>query len=214
MAAENKQSTQISTLDGYPFTGLSGGSQTGRLTQGQNAAGTVQQVEGSVTPTTASTTGCYYQMVRVPSNVIIKSVEVVQLGGTVTTFTFDTTIGISDSTIDGSSPALQVVPSGLTTVANAYIANPAATTTGLTGSAALFSNGGAILTTANAGTWQDVTLLKNYTLANMEQPLWQAAGYASDPGGMFDIVLYETATQSFTGTMVVGLRARFMTPAG
>lgn len=221
MAAENKQSPQIATLDGYPFTGVSGGSGTGRLTQGQNAAGMLQQVEGYVTPTTAATATSYYQLARVPRNAIIKSVEIVQYGGTVTTFTGDVTIGVSDSTIDGTQPSLQVVPSGLTTTTNAFVANPAATSTGLSGSAALFAQATTKLSTANAGLWQDVTLTQaaagasgGFAFAGMEEPLWQAAGYAQDPGGFFDIVLLTTATSSFTGTMVVGGRVKFMVPPG
>lgn len=217
MTTENKQSPQIATLDGYPFTGVSGGSQTGRLTTGQNAAGTIQQIEGYVTPTSGATASSYYQFVRVPRNAIIKSVEVMQLGGTITTWTVDVTIGVSDSTIDGTQPSLQVVPSGLTAPTNAFVANPALTTTGLTGTAALFSHGGTPLTTANAGAWTDVTFLNaanEYNFPDSMEPLWQAAGYSQDPGGFFDIVMVSSATSSFTGTMVVALRAKFVLPPG
>jgi hypothetical protein len=224
MTAENKQSSQIATLDGYPFTGVGGGSQTGRLTAGMGAGGNIQQLEGTVTPVSGSTTGSYYQMVRVPSNAIIKQVEVAFQGTSITTFVADVTIGISDSTIDGTSPANQVVPSGLTTTANAYIANPAATTTGLTGAAALFTRG-LILSSAVVGTVYDVTWGNTtnsgagtgnggtFTFANSQQPLWQAAGYASDPGGFFDIVLYETSTESLSAAVIM-LRVRFIVPPG
>jgi len=216
MAGENKQSVQIQTLDGYPFTGVGGGSQTGRLTGGQNAAADLQQIEGSVTPVTAATQGSYYQMARVPSNAIIKSVELTQIGGTVTTFTVDVTIGISDSTIDGTQPGLQVVPSGLTTpAANAFIANPSLTTTGLSAAAALFATASTVISTANAKVWTDVTLASgNFTLTGMEQPLWQAAGFTQDPGGFLDIALLSTAASNFSGTMVVGARVRFIVPPG
>lgn len=224
MAAENKQSTQIAILDGYPFTGVSGGSGTGRVTTGQGGVGTLIQQEGYVTPTTGSTTGSYYQFVRVPRNAIIKDIRVAVQGTSVTTFVADVTIGVSDSTTDGTQPSLQVVPSGLTTTANAFIANPAATTTGLTGTAALFTHG-LILSAAVVGTVYDVTWGNttnsgagtgnggNFSFANSQQPLWQAAGYTSDPGGFFDIVLYETSTESESAA-VIWMAVQYMIPPG
>jgi hypothetical protein len=39
----------------------------------------------------------------------------------------------------------------------------------------------------------------NYTLAKQEQPLWQAAGLTSDPGGFLDIVITLTAALTAGG---------------
>ena len=224
MAAENKQSVQISTLDGYPFTGVSGGSGTGRLTTGQNASGDLQEIEGYVTPTSGSTTGSYYQMVRLRTDAVVKAIKVAIQGTSVTTFVADVTLAISDSTIDGTQAALQVVPSGLTTTTNAYIANPAATTTGLTGTAAMFSHG-LILSSAVVGTVYEVTWGNttnsgagtanggNYSFADSMEPLWQAAGYTQDPGGYFDIVLWETSTESESAA-VVWMKVQYTQPTG
>lgn len=47
----------------------------------------------------------------------------------------------------------------------------------------------------------------NYTAALREQPLWQAAGLASDPGGTLDIVVAPSA--AFTNGGLVGLEVLY-----
>jgi hypothetical protein len=220
MATENKQSVQIVTLDGYPFTGVGGGSQTGRLTGGQNAAQEIQQIEGVIAaPTTGVTLNSYYQVARIPSTAVVKSVEILAVGQSTSTFTADVTIGVSDSTIDGTQPSLQVVPSGLTGTppVNAFVANPALTTTGLSGATgALFAAAAAIGGQA-VGVWLDYTFLNSanqYTPVKSQQPLWQAAGYAQDTGGFFDIVLLTTATTVASAIMTILGRVRYTIPTG
>jgi hypothetical protein len=48
-----------------------------------------------------------------------------------------------------------------------------------------------------------------YTLDKRTQPLWQAAGLASDPGGYFDIVATVNTTAVTTGTGKIGLRVSY-----
>lgn len=43
----------------------------------------------------------------------------------------------------------------------------------------------------------------NYTAAKREQPLWQAAGLTSDPGGTLDVVLAPTAALTNGGAIAV-----------
>jgi hypothetical protein len=214
MAVVNRQGTQIATLDGYPFTGVGGGSQTGRMTGGQGAAQEIQQIEGFVLPVIGDSIGSYLQFVRLPSAAAVKSVEFQSAAATMVS-TGDVTIGISDAPqgMDGTQFGLQVVPSGLTgtDATNAYYANPAATTTGLTGAAALF--GSAVALGADA-VFTDVTFANGvYTAAKSQQPLWQAAGYAQDPGGMFDIVVRLTAAISVAAG-ILQCRVRYTTPTG
>ena len=209
MAAENLQTSAIGILDGYPFTGVNAGSQTGRVTSGQGAAARLVHVEGYVKPTTAATSGSYYQMVRVPRNAIIKKVIGVIFNGLTSTFTADVTVAFSDSTIDGTAPSNQVVPSGLTTTTNAYIVNPSASTTGLTGTASYFAyaeafggftNGVPVeLTFLNAGSSVAAGTSNPVTV---NQPLWQGIGFSEDPGGFFDIVLFTTATNSVSSVSI------------
>ncbi len=49
----------------------------------------------------------------------------------------------------------------------------------------------------------------NYTLDKRKQPLWQAAGAASDPGGFYDIALTVHTTAVTTGTGKTGLRVGY-----
>lgn len=49
-----------------------------------------------------------------------------------------------------------------------------------------------------------------YTLAKRNQPLWQAVGLTSDPGGSFDICLTVHTTAVTTGTGKTGLRAIYV----
>lgn len=46
----------------------------------------------------------------------------------------------------------------------------------------------------------------NYTLAKRSQPLWQAAGLSSDPGGYFDICAVVHTADITTGTGKLGIR--------
>ena len=50
----------------------------------------------------------------------------------------------------------------------------------------------------------------SYTLDKRKQPLWQAAGAASDPGGFYDIAATVHTTAVTTGTGKLGLRASFV----
>lgn len=49
----------------------------------------------------------------------------------------------------------------------------------------------------------------NYTIAKRAQPLWQAAGLSSDPGGHLDIALTVKTTDVTTGTGAIGLSVRY-----
>lgn len=48
-----------------------------------------------------------------------------------------------------------------------------------------------------------------YTLDKRKQPLWQAAGAASDPGGFYDIVATVHTTDVTTGTGKLGVRVAY-----
>lgn len=64
------------------------------------------------------------------------------------------------------------------------------------------------LTSAVAPT-NEVAQSGNYTLDKRSQPLWQAAGAASDPGGFYDIALTVHTTAITTGTGKTGLRVSY-----
>lgn len=50
----------------------------------------------------------------------------------------------------------------------------------------------------------------SYTLDKRKQPLWQAAGAASDPGGFYDIALTCVTTAVTTGTGKTGLKVDYV----
>jgi len=73
-------------------------------------------------------------------------------------------------------------------------------------SVALF---GSAVSLASALTNSDVTNESaSYTIAKRKQPLWQAAGLTSDPGGHLDICL--TLTAAATASADVGLLVEFV----
>jgi hypothetical protein len=49
-----------------------------------------------------------------------------------------------------------------------------------------------------------------YTLDKRNQPLWQAVGLTSDPGGMFDIVATVKTTAVTTGTGKFGISLQYV----
>lgn len=52
----------------------------------------------------------------------------------------------------------------------------------------------------------------DYTFDKWSQPLWQALGLTSDPGGMFDIVCTVHTTDVTTGTGKIRLSTEYVTP--
>ena len=146
---------------------------------GSGASAPLVSVEDQVTATTAVTAGSTYQMVRLPSTCILKKAEW-WVEATVTTFTVDIDLNYSDSTVDGTKVANQ-------------------------GTLAKDQFLGAAVVMATAAAPAD--LAYKLTGDALNQPLWQAAGLSSDPGGCFDIVLTNTATNS--GAPVVHLRATY-----
>ena len=86
------KSTAITNLDALPYVPVTGG---------QGAKSYEYTVEGYVIPLAADATGSTYQLVRVDSDSILKSVEFrseAQGAGK-----FDLSIYYSDSTIDGTA---------------------------------------------------------------------------------------------------------------
>lgn len=53
--------------------------------------------------------------------------------------------------------------------------------------------------TAGAGS---MTLTQQLTLADMQKPLWQLAGYANDPGGLLDVVATVTTAATAGGDLL------------
>ena len=142
-------------------------------------------------PVAADAAGSAYQFVRVPTNAKVKSVNLTtqaQGAGAIQ-------IGVyySDSTVDGTAAANQglVVP---TTGVN-FFAQDVSLASAINDAPETFQN------QATAGAY-------NASLIN--QPLWQALGLASDPGGFFDIVGTVHTTAITTGTGFAALSVRYV----
>lgn len=160
-------------------------------TTGEGGPGYLREVSGFVTPVAADAAGSTYQFVRVPSNAKVKSINLTtqaQGAGAIQ-------IGVyySDSTVDGTQPSLQgiVVP----TTGAAFFASDVSLASAINDAPETFQN------QATAGA---------YNASLMNQPLWQALGLASDPGGYFDIVGTVHTTAVTTGTGLCGLSVRYV----
>lgn len=181
MGTSALKSTAITNLDATPIV---------PSTAGEGASAYLKTVEGFVTAVAADAAGSTYRLVRFPSNAKIKSVVFtseaqgagkVQLG-----------VYYSDSTTDGTSVANQgvVVP---TTGVN-FFANDIDLTSAVQPTEEVFQN----MATGGAN---------NLSLAN--QPIWQALGLTSDPGGFMDLVATVHTTAITTGTGRLGVSVRY-----
>jgi hypothetical protein len=152
-------------------------------TAGEGASAPLRYVDGFATAVAASSVGATYQLCRVPSNSKIKEVWLeseAQGAGAFDVGVYYATDG------EGGQPTALLVANTI--------------------SAALFA---AAISCAGAVN-QDITNQSGtYTLDKRTQPLWQAAGLSSDPGGMFDIVATVKTTAVTTGTGKLGLRVKF-----
>jgi hypothetical protein len=182
MTTENLKSSAITNLDALPPV---------RATAGLGGKAELLSVYGSITPTTGVLTGSTYRFVRVPSNCSIKHV-LIDYTGTITTFTGDVTLYYSDDTIDEVGAS-----AGDTGVVNS-----------LSTTAALFAHALA-LGSQTAGVVVDITSQNvAYTPTMKTEPLWQAAGLTTDPGGFFDITFAETSTESESAA-VIGVEVQY-----
>lgn len=154
-------------------------------TAGSGGAGPLMECGDFVTTSASASATSTYKLARVPSNAKIKQVlfesEAQGAGAT------DISVYYSSSTADGTAPAVQgiIVPS--------------------TG-AGFFATAIA-LTTAVAQSLQ-TNESTSYNLSKRNQPLWQALGLTSDPGGFFDIVA--VLSNAVTGNARMGLRVQYV----
>lgn len=155
-------------------------------TSGVGSSTGVRQVDGYAIPLAADAAGSTYQLVRVPSNAIIKKVDFhsqAQGAGAISLSVY-----YSDSTVDGTPAAVQglVVP----TTGAAFFASQISCS--------------ASVPTADY-TFQHDTNAGSYTLALRQKRLWDALGLPSDPGGYMDIVAVVDTTAVTTGTGQLGV---------
>lgn len=188
MAADLAKSLAITGLDSTPYIPQSAG-------QGAPDFLSIQDDVVAATATGLGTAKSSYRLCRIPTNAKPKSVLIatdVALDTGTHALVFDINLAFSDSTIDGTQPALQgLIP----TTAN----------TGATTTLAAYSSPNVIFGTSN-NTSASVRLARtdvtfngsntNYPMTTITlQPLWQSFGFVDgrgnpmDPGGYFDLYL-------------------------
>ena len=141
------------------------------------AAGRVVVASDYSTASASASVTSTYRLVRVPSNCKIKNIFFESEAQT--QGTFDVGLYYSASSID-SALAGVVVPSCQTLFASAVDCTSVVRTD----------------CTNESG---------NYTLLKRNQPIWQAAGLTTDPGGYFDIVATVVSVAVTTGTGKLGV---------
>lgn len=154
-------------------------------TAGKGAPSRVKAVGDYVTVSASMAAGSTYRLVRIPSACVVKQVlfeSEAQGAGK-----FQIGVYYSDSTNDGTPQS--VTPS---TAINVN----------------LFAND---IDCASAVLQTDKTYTAgaSYTLDKRNQPLWQAAGLSTDPGGYFDVVATVHTTDVTTGTGKLGVLVKF-----
>lgn len=152
-------------------------------TAGEGAAGCEQVIDDYITTVSADLTGTLYKVLRVRTNIKVKSL--VFEAEAMTAGKFNVGVYYSDSTFDGTTVANQGTAVDddffATDVDCAAAVNPTSITN-------------------ESGT---------NTMNKRNQPLWQALGLSTDPGGWFDIVATCHTTAVTTGARL-GLRCNFV----
>jgi hypothetical protein len=188
------------------------------VTAGQGAAGYLYEIDDYCAATAAGTAtlASTYRLVRFPTQVKIKSVQIYSDGildsSATASLAIDFNIAFSDSTIDGTPSNLQgLIPTtafgGATTPVGTY-------------SSPNIMFGTNKPTTNAVWTPTDITLKGStsfYTIANvMDQPLWQTFGFTAtsgqnqDPGGNFDILAYVSTVAGTAGSGNLGCKVTYI----
>ena len=156
-------------------------------TQGEGGPSYLQEIDGYVTCLTADTTSSVYRIVRLPTNVKVKSV-VIDTAALSASTTLNVGAYYSDAysaggVFDGTPPSL----SG-TVISAAFFASALAAT--------------------SANVRVDVTnQAGNYPISNRNEYLWQALGLSADPGGFIDITVVPNVAIVAGG--VIGLTVEY-----
>jgi hypothetical protein len=173
MTTEALKSAAITNLDAIPYV---------RNTAGEGGNYRLDEIDAYITTSGSMAALSTYKMVRIRSNVKVKSLlwESAALGAG----KFNIGLYYSDATNDGTPPAKQG-----TALDDDFFATD--------------------LDCASAvNQVQIVNESGTYTLAKRQQPIWQAAGLTVDPGGYFDVVAVVHTTDITTGGLI-GCRLQY-----
>jgi hypothetical protein len=153
------------------------------VTAGEGTHAVLKEVGGFMTATASSSVNSTYQFARVPSNCKVKSMI-----------------------FESEAQSAAAIDIGVYRASDGQGGQPTTLLAAAAVNQTLFATA---VSCATAVTRTDVVNESgSYTLDKRNQPLWQAAGLTSDPGGFFDIVGTVT-TAVTTGTGKWGLSVGF-----
>lgn len=176
MAVENLKSTSITNLDATPVVTPSAG---------EGGPGIMREVSGHQTVSASASVTSTYQLVRVPSNAIIKSLLFESQAQTAGKFQLG--VYYSDSKVDGTAVANQGV-----VVDAKFFSDDIDCAAAVLPTEKIFGTGG------------------SNTPDKRNKKLWDALALTSDPGGYFDIVATVHTTAVTTGTGMIWVSAHFI----
>jgi len=203
-AGDILESAQLVALDVPPVSVPS---------MGEGASFDVKQNDDVIYPTAANVQYSTYTVgPRIPTNARIKSVKVYAKGidsNATAAAAFDINLQFSDAPLGGIA-AGQPVNDG-TTFANAGTI-PTSALTGNTTTITAYSSpnkmfGSSVVLNANSGAYKltDVTYVNTFTFAMRDLPIWDALGFAQDPGGFFQFFLVEETASSTAAAGTIGM---------
>jgi hypothetical protein len=195
MAAQNIASASINNLSGNATGTTEGVSLLPGVVVANNAGagapGYLKHISDIIAVTTAglASTSSTYKMIRLKSNVILKSLDMtpsatLDSGGGSATLTWDVGAYYSDSTFDGTPSADQ----GNSISANCFAAVVVSPLVG-------------VKTNVFGPTSTDAGVI----IPAFNEQLWQQVGLTADPGGYIDIVLavHAAADVAVAGTIAI-----------
>lgn len=153
-------------------------------TAGEGGPAPVKTAEGFATVIASGSAGATYQLLRVPSNCKLKSLS-----------------------FESAAQGAGAFSLGLYYATNGEGGQPTALLLANAISSTLFAS--QINCASAVAITDEINQAGTFPMSKRVQPLWQAAGLASDPGGYFDIVATVDTTAVTTGTGVIAARATY-----
>jgi len=153
-------------------------------TAGEGGPAPLKTIDGYATAVASSSADATYQLCRIPSNAKVK--RIIFESQAQTAGKFDLGLYYATDGLGGKPTALLAAAA----IDQDFFA--------------------AVIDCASAVLPTDVTNQSlTYTLAKRAQPIWQAVGLTSDPGGNFDIVATVKTTAVTTGTGLFGISVSY-----
>jgi hypothetical protein len=153
-------------------------------TAGEGGPAPVKSIDGYATAVASSSVDATYQLCRIPSNAKVKNI-----------------------TFESEAQTAGKFDLGLYYATDGVGGKPAALLAAAAIDQDFFAS---VIDCASAVLPTDVTNESTtYTLDKRAQPIWQAVGLTSDPGGNFDVVATVKTTAVTTGTGKFGIRISY-----